>query len=202
MRSEDIAMKANAITTTWDASPQPWGQSPPSDVTGSRFFESEALVHFRALLRYAASLLGNEDDAQELTQETFFEAWRCFDRYEPGTNCKAWLFRIFRNLLSNRRRRERLAGQVVELDAQESPDTLLSDRATQPTSFDEIESGEIIAALRSLPRDHQDVLVLLMEGYAYREIAELLHIPIGTVMSRIHRAREALRNRLPKGLVN
>lgn len=161
-----------------------------------RAFEDEALTHMPSIARYAGFVVPDAEDARDLVQETFLEAWRCFDRYQPGTNCKAWLFRIFRNLLSKKRRKEARQGPTVELDALENPDAVLPVGESFAEPADQLESEEIQRALRALPGEYRDVLLLLLEDLSYREIADTLGIPAGTVMSRIHRGREALRHML------
>lgn len=159
-------------------------------------FNDEAMPHLPALVRYARYILPKEEDAQDLVQETYFEAWKSFHRYQPGTNCKAWLFRIFRNLLSKKRRSDTRRGVSVELDALENPDALTADDTKVPVAVDELEAEDVRRALKHLPQEYRDVLLLLMEDLSYKEIADALAIPAGTVMSRIHRGRRVLRDQL------
>lgn len=166
---------------------------PPSRVR----FEQEALVHLPALLRYARYMTADVEDAKDLVQETYLEAWKSFDRYRAGTNCKAWLFRIFHNLWSKKRRSEsRCAPPPLELDAMSNPDAVLSEAKRSPDAVDALEAGEIQQALQALAAEYREVLLLTMEGLSYRETAEVLSVPAGTVMSRIHRGRQALREQL------
>ena len=159
-------------------------------------FYEEAMAHLPALTRYARFTLRNADGADDLVQETFLEAWKSFHRYEPGTNCKAWLFRIFKNLLSKKRRKDFRHAPPISLDAVENPDALMPDDHATEKAEDALRSEEVLVALDKLPDEYKDVLLLLMEGLSYKEIAEALAIPAGTVMSRIHRARETLRKSL------
>ena len=156
------------------------------------------MPHLPALTRYSMYVAGNREEAHDLVQETFYEAWRCFDRYEPGTNCKAWLFRIFRNLLSKKRRRDYRHSAPVELDALEQPDTVTYDGETEPPpdAIDSLQQEEILKALHEIQAEYRETLLLLLEGLSYQEIADTLQIPQGTVMSRISRGRDALRKKL------
>jgi RNA polymerase sigma-70 factor (ECF subfamily) len=139
-------------------------------------FERTALPHLRSLLRFARRLSGNLQTAEDLVQETYLQAWRGFDRFETGTNIRAWLFRILLNTQLQQARRAR--PEPVE----SRPDDSLVQRL------------ELLQALDRLPEDHRTVLLLgVVEGFTSREIAGILSIPIGTVMSRLSRAREAMR---------
>jgi len=155
-------------------------------------FERVAMPHSRSLLRVARHLLSNQPAAEDLVQDTLLRAWRGFDQFQTGTNAKAWLFRIMFNAFHAQRRGTRSRALLVSLDHagaevdQSGGDGLgLSDAAA------------VSQALGSLSPEHRAVLFLgVVEGFTCREIAGILSIPIGTVMSRLSRARQALRERL------
>ncbi len=151
-------------------------------------FEAEAMPHRPAIERAARALLRDAAEAEELAQDVFFHAWRSFDRFEPGTNCRAWLFGIlFHRLYHYRRQRARLvSGKWVEEAAAKLP-------APEPAA-EGIADKRILAALAKLPERFRRVLLLAdVEEYSYQEVAEKLAVPIGTVMSRLSRARERMR---------
>ena len=130
------------------------------------------------------------DLAEDLVQETYQQAWKSFQGYTPGTDCKAWLFRIlFR--LRNKQLRQARWWKPVDID--EVPEGLL---AVQPDFRHTIENEEVLRILQSLPEHYQMVLVLAdIEEFRYREIARMLNLPIGTIMSRLNRARSLFREK-------
>jgi len=142
-------------------------------------FERTALPHLRSLLRFARRLSGSVSAAEDLVQEAYMQAWRGFDRFETGTNVRAWLFRILLNAHLQHRRKAR-----IEIAEDRRDDALL-------------QRLELMQALDRLPEDHRTVLLLgAVEGFTCREIAEILSLPIGTVMSRLSRARQSMRTML------
>lgn len=153
-------------------------------------FEDRLLEMEKPLYHFALTLAGNPVDAMDLTQETFLKALKNRSSFTPGTNLKAWLSRIMRNAFIDQRRRKRYEPTPVE-----SPED-----AGGPAP--ELRPNQLVAedvqrALEQLEPDHRALLVLCdLHGYRYREIAEILDIPLGTCMSRIHRARRKLRDRL------
>ena len=139
------------------------------------------MPHTRSLLRVARRLT---TDPEDLVQETMLSAWRGFDRFRAGTNVRAWLFRIMMNAFHARGRKSRPA--LVPIEGH--------DRAT---GADLAAAAEITQAMDELAVEHRTVLLLgVVEGFTCQEISEILSVPIGTVMSRLSRAREALRSRL------
>jgi RNA polymerase sigma-70 factor (ECF subfamily) len=168
-------------------------------------FEGDALSYLDALYRTALRMTRSEADAEDLVQETFIRAFRFREQFTPGTNLKAWLFRILTNTFINQYRRKAARPQSTELDdvdesilyrhmrdvapASESPDpeTLIVDNTV---------STEVKEALEELPEKFRTTVLLDVEGFSYKEIAETLDIPIGTVMSRLHRGRKFLQKRL------
>jgi len=173
-----------------------------TDAERQRQFEKEVLVHLDALYRTAHRLTGHREEAEELVQETFLRAYRAFDRYELGTNARAWAFRILRNTFLNQvERRKREAGTVPLDDVEpvlgaEDPDLGLAAERYEDL-LGRVLEDDVKDALVALPEAYRTVVVLSdMEGLAYKEIAEIVEIPIGTVMSRLFRGRRALRRDL------
>ncbi|OGK83847.1 MAG: hypothetical protein A2050_02915 [Candidatus Rokubacteria bacterium GWA2_73_35] len=169
----------------------------------SREFEEVALVHLDALYRSALRLTRNRAEAEDVVQDTCLRAFRSFHRFNPGTNCRAWLFTILRNTFLNR---VRGAGrELYEGDAGSAWDALVeraSDRAGGGATPEEqfLETalhGDVDRALRALPLAFREPIVLVdLEGLSYREAAEVLGCPVGTVMSRLSRGRRLLRRAL------
>ena len=156
-------------------------------------FLKEALPQMQSVYWMSLSLTKNHAVAEDLVQDTYREAWTSFARYEPGSNCKAWLFRIlFRQWGKQCRSRP-----FREIDVADVPES----RVAAEPGFDKVLEGEeILEIAGTLPKDYQTILVLAdVEGFSYREISELLEIPIGTVMSRLNRARSLLRRKLSRG---
>jgi RNA polymerase sigma-70 factor, ECF subfamily len=147
-------------------------------------FETVALPHAASLLRYALHLERERAQAEDLLQETLLSAWRNFHQLEPGTNCKAWLFRILKNLHYKQMQRR---GRRSEVPVEEHDPRLAAGESISTTQ-------EMREAFARLTSDHQEILQLaVIEGFGIREIAELLELPPGTVMSRLSRARTSLR---------
>jgi RNA polymerase sigma-70 factor (ECF subfamily) len=167
-------------------------------------FDAEVLPHLDLLFGNALRLTRSKADAEDLLQETVLRAFRFFDRFERGSNIKAWLLRIQYNLFVNRYRRGVRERDVREVMTHEpSGRDVVSRPALQAlTDPDGAAMGplvqqELALALEQLPEDHRTVIVLAdIEELSYKEIAEVLGCPIGTVMSRLHRARRTLRARL------
>ena len=167
-------------------------------------FEAEALSFLDALYRTALRMTRSEAEAEDLVQETYIRALRFRAQFTPGTNLKAWLFRILTNTFINQYRRKQARPQTTELDDVEEA-TLYrrmtgSGTASSPdpeaSLLDKTIDSEVKDALEELPEKFRTVVLLDVEGFAYKEIAEMLDIPIGTVMSRLHRGRKFLQQRL------
>ena len=151
-------------------------------------FEQVALVHAPALLRTAVRLTGSREAAEDLVQESLLRAWRSFEQFERGTNAKAWLFKIMLNL-SNRQ-----WSQMRNLPPTDSIDDVRKQPATESQPLAHV---HVLAALDELSEEFRVVLVLaVVEGFTCKEIAKMLAIPMGTVMSRLGRARARLREQL------
>jgi RNA polymerase sigma-70 factor (ECF subfamily) len=166
-------------------------------------FEEEALALADQVYRVARRLVGTREEAEDLVQETYARAFRSWRSYAPGTNLRAWLLRILTNLNIDRGRRSQrapdtqpleegdyyLANKVAEAQGEQALD---QDRVVERLSQD-----SIVDALSSLPHDFRDVVVLVDIGdFSYADAAQILDVPIGTVMSRLHRGRRQLKAKL------
>jgi len=170
----------------------------------SREFEEVALVHLDALYRSALRLTHNRVEAEDLVQETCLRAFGNFHRFNPGTNCRAWLFTILRNAFLNRLRQG--AREVLEGDS--AAWELVSDTMTESGStrghpeeefLQTVLHGDVDRALKALPLVFREAVILAdLEGLSYKEIAQVLGCPIGTVMSRLSRGRALLRESLSR----
>jgi RNA polymerase sigma-70 factor (ECF subfamily) len=166
-------------------------ESVPSRRTGIQEFEAEALPHLEDLYRTAASILRNRTEAEDAVQEAYLQALKSFYRFTPGTNCRAWLFRILFHVISHHRRK--WLGRLVFSEREEMEQTTVY---TPPVS-EELTDDEMLAAFRKLPRQFAEVVMLSdVQEFSYKEIQETLGIPIGTVMSRLSRGRQLLRAQL------
>jgi RNA polymerase sigma-70 factor (ECF subfamily) len=168
-------------------------------------FETEALSFLDALYRTALRMTRSEAEAEDLVQETYIRAFRFRHQFTPGTNLKAWLFRILTNTFINQYRRKAARPDTTELDDVEESILYRHMRDVNPGSaspdpeaelIDNTVSSEVKDALEALPEKFRTTLLLDFEGFSYKEIAEVLDIPIGTVMSRLHRGRKFLQKRL------
>lgn len=170
-------------------------------------FTREALPQLKALRDFALSLCKNEQRSNDLVQDTMVKAFRHFDSYKQGTNCRAWLFQICKHCFINDCRRRRYEPIAVDMDAALSSDgsdgevmrelhPVVAD-AEAPNGLASMLSDEVAEALEDIPLDYQTVLILSdIEGYSYEEIAEFIRAPLGTIRSRIHRGRKMLAQRL------
>jgi RNA polymerase sigma-70 factor (ECF subfamily) len=168
-------------------------------------FETEALRHLDALYRTGLRMTRSEADAEDLVQETYIRAFRFKDQFTLGTNMKAWLFRILTNTFINTYRRKAAQPDVTDLDGVDEFSLyrrMADDRAASSSPDPEAEllsrvvDTEVTDALEELPEKFRTTVLLDVEGFSYKEIAEMLSIPIGTVMSRLHRGRKFLQKRL------
>ncbi len=148
------------------------------------------MPHMASLFRVSLNRSRDRDLAEDLVQETYKEAWGSFDRYTPGTDCKAWLFRIFFRVWQKHLRQ---VYRFSSVDVEEFSE----DRLVQaPDAQQRMEGEDVMTLLRSLPSHYQEVLVLAdVEEFRYQEIAQMLELPIGTVMSRLNRARSLFRTK-------
>lgn len=171
--------------------------------TATESFEQLARAHLNPLYNMAVRLVRQPAEAEDLVQETLIRAYRFFDRFEPGTNFKAWLFRILKNCFINRYRKSQREPDTVDMEGIQGgierfiPAGRLAADSSEANPEQVFMSGvvdeEIEQALESLPPDYRMVLIMaVVEEMSYKEIAATLSIPIGTVMSRLHRARRQL----------
>lgn len=173
-----------------------------ADPDRQKAFEAEALVHLDALYRTAHRLTGRPEEAEELVQDTYLKAYRAFHQFQKGTNCRAWLYKILRNTLATRYEKRSREPAGVSLDDVEpflgadDPD-LGMNADTYERMLGRVLEDDVRDALLALPEPYRMVVILAdLESLAYREIAEIVDVPIGTVMSRLFRGRRALRERL------
>jgi RNA polymerase sigma-70 factor, ECF subfamily len=156
-------------------------------------FEAEAMMHIDDLFRTAKRLTRNEVDAEDLVQETFMQAWKSFDKYEIGTNCRAWLYKILFHKFEHQRRKKYTQAKYI----QEADDLVFLNAAYNEPIPENLTDTQVIAALDKLPEHYRSVVLLAdVHEFDYKEVAEVLEIPIGTVMSRLNRARTQLKKSL------
>lgn len=155
-------------------------------------FEAEALPHSDDLYRTAVRVIGDRETAEDLVQETYLEAWKSFRRFEPGTNCRAWLFKILFHVIHHHRRKWFRFKFTSEDESM--LDQILVYEAPIPQ---DITDEDMLAALDRVPQNYREVLLLAdVQEFSYKEVADTLSIPIGTVMSRLSRGRDILRTQL------
>jgi RNA polymerase sigma-70 factor, ECF subfamily len=158
-------------------------------------FEAEAIQHIDDIYRTAMRLTREAGEADDLVQETYMQAWKSFENYEVGTNCRAWLYKILFNKFDHHRRKKYTQAKYFQ-----EADELILDMAVQKTSVPEhLTDREVISALEKLPEHYASVVLLAdVQEFDYKEVAQILDIPIGTVMSRLNRARTQLRKSLAR----
>jgi RNA polymerase sigma-70 factor, ECF subfamily len=168
-------------------------------------FERDALPLLDSLYGGALRMTRNPTDAEDLVQETMLRAYRSFDRFEAGTNLKAWLFRIMTNAYINTYRKKQREPQKVSQDEVEDFDLYQELKNHDPQFsatpetivLDQLVDTDIIEAIEDLPEQFRLAVMLSdLEGFSYAEMAEIMDVPMGTVMSRLHRGRKALQKRL------
>lgn len=166
-------------------------------------FEREAMPHIDSLMRTARRMTKSETDAEDLVQETMLKAYRFFDKFEEGTNCKAWLFKIMTNIFINNYRSKAKAPQSLTFEdiddgflfGQLAKNKDISD--PEKEFFSKILDEDVRNAISELPEDFRLVVVLsFLEGFSYQEIADITGLQIGTVKSRLHRGRKLLQKAL------
>ncbi|MDW8465935.1 MAG: sigma-70 family RNA polymerase sigma factor [Chloroherpetonaceae bacterium] len=161
-----------------------------AEIEKQRDFQREAMVHIDSLYNFALRMTGDPEDANDLVQETYMKAYRFFDSFEKGTNCKAWLFRILKNSYINKYRKESKEPDKVDYDEIKEfyhtvKDSSLDSNDMQEKLFGKLLDDEVARALDSLPEDFKEVVQLCdIEGFTYEEIANMVNCPIGTVRSK------------------
>ncbi len=165
-------------------------------------FEKELLPHIGSLKTFAFHLTYNENDADDLVQETYLKAYRFIDKYIEGTNAKAWLFKILKNAYINEYRKKSKQPTKVDFedivsyhDSDEKGNTSYLDLREE--IFENMMGDEVTNAINTLPIDFRTVILLCdVEGFTYEEISKIINVPIGTVRSRLFRARNMLKEKL------
>jgi RNA polymerase sigma-70 factor (ECF subfamily) len=187
------------------------------NMTTREDFTHDAMQHAPQLFSTAMRMTRNRSDAEDLVQETFIKAWRSFATYQQGTNLRAWLFRIMTNTYINKYNAQQRKPTETELDDVEelflykrlgSVDQSQLSQSAEDQMFSLFTDDEVKKALEELPDQFRiPVLMSDVEGFSYKEIAEILEIPLGTVMSRLHRGRKSMQKMLyeyakERGLIN
>ena len=178
------------------------GKSGYTESQKAKVFDEEFMPHIDSMYNFAYRLTFDEDDSKDLVQETYLKAYRFIDSFQEGTNAKAWLFRILKNSFINEFRKK--SKEPAKVDYQEVESYYNSedvDKSFTPDlrvdALNRMMGDEVSIALNSLDVDFRTVIILCdLEGFKYDEMAKILDIPIGTVRSRLHRARNLLRQKL------
>jgi len=188
-------------TTDADSAADENASSSLSDSELASIFEADALPYLDQLYGTALRMTRSPADAEDLVQDTYAKAFAAFRSYEQGTNLRAWLFRILRNTFINNYRKaqrqpssgpseELTDGQLLDLEQRTSGGV----RSAENEALERLGDDEIAAAMATIPEDFRTAVYLAdVEGFSYKEIADIMETPVGTVMSRVHRGRKALR---------
>ncbi len=191
-----MRMEAAQAMSEWAGNPpRPLSVAPSAPSAGDsleRRFELEAMPHLSDIFRTAMRMMGERGAAEDVIQEVYLQAWRSFDRFESGTNCRAWLYKILFHCVSHHRRK------WLRFPLLKEKEEFLEANLVQPASVPQhVTDGDILSALDAIASEFRSVVLLVdVEQFAYKEVAEILGIPIGTVMSRLSRGRALLRKRL------
>lgn len=180
-------------------------ETPVTGVT-SWDFDSQVMPYLDSLYNTAYRMTRSAEDAEDLVQETYFKAYKYYDKFEEGTNLKAWLFKILKNTFINNYRKKKLEPRSVDFaEIEDSFERIVrrdnSEKPADPESefFTGVLDDDVKKALESLPYDYRMVVILAdLEDFSYKEIAEILDCPVGTVMSRLYRGRKLLEKVLLK----
>lgn len=182
-----------------DPTPTPTPEAAP-DAGSAWDFETAALPYLDGLYSMAFRLARNAEDAEDLVQETYFKAYKHYDKFEAGTNLKAWLFRILRNTFINSyRKRQNQPPQSAFSDIEENFESLVNQepgrqiKNPEQQILEQVLDADVQTALDALRDDYRMVIHLVdLEGFSYKEAAQILEVPVGTVMSRLYRGRREL----------
>src|SRR5262249_28370633 len=162
------------------------------EVPAADRFEAEAMPHLNDIFRTAARLVGDRARAEDVAQEVYLQAWKSFHRFESGTNCRAWLFKILFHCVNHHRRKWFRFPQLKETE-----EFLEANLVSATPIPDQLTDEDILAALDRIPSDFRSIVLLVdVEEFSYKESSDILRVPIGTVMSRLSRGRRALREQL------
>lgn len=166
-------------------------------------FERDALQYMNQLYAAAMRYTKNPEDAQDLVQDTYIKAYNSFHQFEPGTNLKAWLYRVLTTTFINTYRKDQRRPQTSDSEledwqiAEASSHTSDQGKSTEDVVLDNLPDSDIKNALAEIPEEFRMAVYLAdVEGFSYKEIAEIVGVPAGTVMSRLHRGRKQLREKL------
>ena len=170
-------------------------RSMPNLTSSADQFEAEAMPHMADLFRTATRVLGERSRAEDVVQEVYLQAWKSFHRFEPGTNCRAWLFKILFHCVNHHRRkwfRFPLLKQTEEF--------LETNLTYAPPIPEHLTDQEILGAMDQIPPDYRSVVLLVdVEEFSYKEAADILSVPIGTVKTNLHRTKQRLRAIMQQG---
>ena len=162
------------------------------EVPAADRFETEAMPHLNDIFRTASRLVGDRARAEDVAQEVYLQAWKSFHRFETGTNCRAWLFKILFHCVNHHRRKWFRFPQLKETE-----EFLEANLVSATPIPEQLTDEDILTALDGIPSDFRSVVLLVdVEEFSYQEASDILTIPIGTVMSRLSRGRKALREQL------
>lgn len=164
----------------------------PQTLSRRDAFDAEALPHIPDLFRTACRMTGDRARAEDALQETLLQAWKSFERFESGTNCRAWLYRILFHCVNHQRRK------LFRFPLLKENEGFLETNLISPeTVGQELQDADILAALDRIPADFRALVLLVdVEEFSYKDASEILGVPIGTVMSRLSRGRKLLREQL------
>src|SRR5262252_10221812 len=184
---------------------EPLGETPKPETTAWDF-DSQTMPYVDSLYNTAYRMTGNSQDAEDLVQETFFKAYKYYDKFEEGTNLKAWLFKILKNTFINNYRKKKLEPRSVDFaEIEDSFERIVRrDNSEQPSDpeaefFTGVLDDDVRKALESLPYDYRMVVILAdLEDFSYKELTEILDCPVGTGMWRLYRGRKLLKKALLK----
>jgi RNA polymerase sigma-70 factor (ECF subfamily) len=181
-------------------------EAPPDGAASGDGFVEQAMEHMGALYSAALRMTRNPADAEDIVQETYLKAYRSFHTFRPGTNLKAWLYRILTNTFINTYRAKKRRPEQADVDDVEDLylyhrlgglEAAAAGQSAEQEVLERFTDDEVKEALESLPEQFRIAVLLAdVEGFSYKEIAEILGVPIGTVMSRLHRGRRALQKQL------
>jgi RNA polymerase sigma-70 factor, ECF subfamily len=200
----DLSKLELPLMTTSDESASPDATNEPALPDNRALFEEQALPFLDQLYAAGLRMTRNPADAQDLVQETFVKAYSAFGQFQQGTNLKAWLYRILTNTFINtyrKKQRDPYSGTIDELEdwqlgGAESATTTTT-RSAEAEAIDHLPDTAVKDALQSIPEDFRLAVYLAdVEGFSYQEIADIMKTPVGTVMSRLHRGRRLLRDKL------